>query len=95
VWKAYTTQASKFRWDLILEGNYLDLGRDVGNGEPEEATGGKMLYVQPGTRIYKKAVTIALGIKWPAWTDLNEEADQQGAEGTEDYRVEFTFSTLF
>lgn len=95
VWKAFTSHASKFRCDLILEGNYLDLGRDVTNGEPEEATGGEMLYVQPGIRLYKKAVTVALGIKWPAWTGLNEEENQQGAEGTEDYRVEFTFSTLF
>lgn len=95
VWKAYTSQAYKFRCDLILEGNYLDLGRDVTNGEPEEATGGKMLYVQPGIRLYKKAVTIALGVKWPAYKNLNEEEDQQGAEGTEDYRAELTFSTLF
>ena len=95
VYKAYTSQASKFRCDLIVEGNYLDLGRDVANGEPEAGTGGKMLYVQPGIRLYRKAITIALGVKWPGWTDLNEEEEQQGAEGTEDYRVEFTFSTLF
>ena len=29
-----------------------------------------------------------------SWTDLNEEDDQQGAEGKEDYRAIFTFSVL-
>jgi hypothetical protein len=29
------------------------------------------------------------------WTDLNEEGEQQGGEGTEDYRLVFAVSTLF
>jgi hypothetical protein len=95
VYKAYTNLDSRFRCDLILEGNYLSLGRDRSNGEDELATGGQMLYLQPGVRVYKESISIALGVKLPAWKDLNEEADQQGAEGTENYRVEFAFSALF
>ncbi len=95
VYKVYTNLDSKFRCDLILEGNYLALGRDRSNGEDEDATGGKMLYIQPGIRVYKKSVSMALGVKVPSWTELNEEECQQGAEGTENYRVDFTFSTLF
>ena len=95
VYKTYTNLESKFRFDLILEGNYLSLGRDRSNGVDELATGGNMLYIQPGTRLYKDNVSLALGVKFPAWTDLNEEGDQQGAEGTEKYRIELTFSTMF
>ena len=29
------------------------------------------------------------------WKGLNEEDEQQGAEGTEDYRLNFTISVLF
>ncbi len=62
---------AKFRFDWILEANYLDLGRDVADG------------------------VAALGVKVPVWTDLNEDEVQQGAEGKEDYRLEFTLSILF
>ena len=83
------------RLDGIFEANYLHLGRDLANGENEPATGGRILYVQPGARLYVKDFSAAAGVKFPAWTDLNEEWMQQGAEGTEDYRLEFTFSVLF
>ena len=49
----------------------------------------------PDCRFYVKNFTAAVGVKLPTWTELNEEASQQGAEGTENYRIEFTFSTLF
>lgn len=39
--------------------------------------------------------SFALGVKLPAWTDLNEEDEQQGAEGKENYRVIFSMSALF
>jgi hypothetical protein len=91
----YTRAESKFRLDGILEANYLDLGRDVADGVAEDGTGGRMLYIQPGFRLYKSNMSTALGVKFPVWTDLNEEDLQQGAEGTEEYRVEFTISILF
>jgi hypothetical protein len=49
----------------------------------------------PGVRAYWENVSVALGVKLPAWTDLNEEDEQQGAEGKENYRVIFSMSALF
>ncbi len=89
-----THARSKFRLDGNLEANYLKLGRDELCGEGEDATGGAMIYAVPGVRAYYKNTSIGLGVKVPAWTDLNEEDDQQGAEGKEDYRAIFTFSVL-
>ena len=40
-------------------------------------------------------VSLAFGVKVPTWTDLNEEDDQQGGEGTEHYRLVGTLSILF
>jgi hypothetical protein len=34
-------------------------------------------------------------VKTPVWTDLNEESEQRGAEGREDYRVILSASVLF
>jgi hypothetical protein len=95
VLKMYTNSEAKFRFDGIIEANYLDLGRDVADGIEELATGGQMLYLQPGIRLYKANMSTALGLKLPVWKDLNEEDFQQGAEGTEEYRLEFTLSILF
>ena len=95
VHKFYTNTKAQFRFDGILETNILNLGRDRADGMDEIATGGGMLYIQPGMRVYIKTVSAALGIKIPALTGLNEEDLQQGAEGTERYRLEFTFSALF
>jgi hypothetical protein len=53
-----------------------------------------MLYAVPGMRLYWDNVSVAFGFKLPAWTELNEEAEQQGGEGTEDYRLLFTLSAL-
>jgi len=89
-----TRSKSKFRIDAILEFDYLMLGRDVTNGVGELATGGHILYLLPGVRTYWKNTSAALGFKLPAWTSLNEEEFQQGAEGTENYRFIFTFSVL-
>ncbi len=82
------------RLDLNLEADYLSLGRDELEGVGEEATGGKILYALPGFRLYYKNVSAALGVKLPAWTELNEEDLQQGAEGKESWRLICTFSTL-
>lgn len=95
IYRAVTNPAKKFRLDLSGELNYLSLGRDEVNGQGEDATGGNMIYTTLGTRLYKDSSSLALGLKLPVWTNLNEEDDQQGAEGKESYRFLLTFSTLF
>lgn len=85
---------AKLRLDAVLEANYLSLGRDEADGVGEDATGGRLLYIVPGLRVYAGQTSLGVGIKVPAWTDLNEEDDQQGAEGKEAYRVIVSFSAL-
>ncbi len=95
VYRAQVDEARKFRMDLALEVQYLKLGRDSTNGIDETATGGQMIYLLPGVRFYWDNISSAVGIKTPVWTDLNEEDQQQGGEGTEDYRLIFSMSALF
>lgn len=95
VYKLATRAETRSRWDVFLEANYLALGRDQVEGAGEPATGGTMLYVQPGVRYYVNNLSFALGVKLPTWTDLNEKDDQQGAEGKERYRLLFSASALF
>lgn len=90
-----TLPESRFRLDGNLELNYLALGRDVENGAKAPATGGDMLYGVVGLRLYKDNLSLGLAVKRPIWTDLNEEADQQGAEGKERVRAIVTLSALF
>jgi hypothetical protein len=71
------------------------LGRDIENGAGAEATGGRILYLLPGVRLYQDNVSVAFGIKTPVWTNLNESALQQGAEGKEKYRLICSGSILF
>lgn len=94
-YRLHTNPDRKLRVDLSGELQYLKLGRDVENGVGALATGGKMLYAVPGVRFYKDDISAAFGIKVPVSTDLNEEADQQGGEGTEDYRLIFSLSKTF
>ncbi len=94
-YRMLTNQAKKLRLDGNMEFNFLNLGRDQEEGTGQDATGGKILYVLPGFRIYLQSTSIGLGVKVPILTDLNEKDDQQGAEGKEDYRVIFSFSALF
>ena len=86
---------SRFRLDGNAELNFLKLGRDVSQAGPELATGGEMLYGVLGVRLYQDNMSLGLALKKPIWTDLNEENQQQGAEGKEKYRFIATFSTLF
>ena len=95
IYKAYTNPEARFRIDGLVELNYLHLGRDKEDGVAESGTGGHILYVMPGVRAYWENVSFALGVKLPTWTDLNEEDEQQGAEGKEDYRLIFSVSALF
>lgn len=92
--RVLTRAESRLRLDLNFEANFLRLGRDELEGVGEEGTGGDMLYVVPGLRLFYGPSSVGLGVKVPTWTDLNEDALQQGAEGGEDYRVIFSFSTM-
>jgi hypothetical protein len=94
-WRLKADAASRFRLDGVLEAQYLGLGRDKTNGYGDLATGGKMLYLLPGVRIYKDSMSFAFGIKKAVWTRLNESSAQQGAEGKENYRAIFSASWLF
>jgi hypothetical protein len=86
---------SRFRLDGNAELNFLKLGRDVEDGIGAIATGGEMVYGVLGVRLYQDNMSLGLALKKPIWTDLNEENQQQGAEGREKYRFIATFSTLF
>jgi hypothetical protein len=94
-WRLHTDVDSRFRLDGVLEAQYLALGRDIENGTPAEATGGRVIYLLPGLRLYKGSTSFAIGIKKPVWTRLNESDLQQGAEGKEKYRVIASASFLF
>jgi hypothetical protein len=95
VYRLFSLSGPKLRLDANLELDYLRLGRDKLNGEGEAATGGQMLYLLPGLRGYWRNFSLAFGVKVPTWTDLNEEDDQQGGEGKEQYRLVGTLSILF
>ena len=94
-YRLLTVPRWKFRLDAHLEANYLSLGRDKSNGSGERATGGHILYAVPGVRAYWRNTSLAVGVKVPTWTNLNEESEQQGGEGKEDYRLICTLSLLF
>ena len=49
---------------------WVSEGRDRTDGLDESATGGKILYVQPGCRLYVKNFTAAVGVKLPIWTEF-------------------------
>jgi len=94
-YRVLTVPRWKLRLDAQLEANYLRLGRDKSNGSGERATGGHILYVVPGVRAYWRNTSLGVGVKVPTWTNLNEESEQQGGEGKEDYRLICTLSLLF
>ena len=93
--RLHTNPESRFRVDGVIEAQYLSLGRDKANGVPEDATGGEIVYLVPGLRFYKESFSFAVGIKTPVLTNLNEEDQQQGAEGKEKYRLIFSASMMF
>ncbi|NTW57664.1 MAG: hypothetical protein HGA43_00640 [Nitrospirae bacterium] len=100
VYELYGGDAKSFvsKFDGILEFNFLHLGRDKENGEGLTATGGDILYLSPGLRIAMPSLqnaSFGLSVKLPIWKDLNEQDQQQGAEGLEKYRVITTLSFFF
>ncbi len=90
-----TRAASGTRWDAVLELDGLRIGRDVSDGVPETATGGTILYLLPGLRLFKGPTSVACGVKVPLLKDLNEQPLQQGSEGTEHARLILTWSVLW
>jgi hypothetical protein len=74
------------------------LARDSENGRGEQASGGTILYLSPGLRFsFPKIPNASLGLmmKFPVWKNLNEENQQQGSEGLEQYRFIMTLSFFF
>ena len=94
IYRTYSSMQQKLRLDVSVEPQFLKLGRDRTNGRNERATGGNILYMLPGLRGYWRNISVAAGVKVPVWKNLNEESEQQGGEGTEEYRFIFTFSVL-
>ncbi|MGF1548865.1 MAG: hypothetical protein ACFCUG_16235, partial [Thiotrichales bacterium] len=95
VYRAFTDPARKLRVDAVLETQYLGLGRDEAERVGEAATGGDIYYAMPGVRVYWDRYSLGAGVKTLIRTRLNEESEQQGAEGKEDYRLVLSFSALF
>lgn len=85
------------RFDIIAESNILHLTKDQDDeNETDDATGGTILYLSPGLRAtFGKHVSLGMLIKLPTWKDLNNESEQQGAEGLEEYRAVVTCSISF
>lgn len=82
------------RVDLIAEANFLSLRRDLDeNRVPVDSSGGEILYLSPGARLtfYDRA-SLGLLYKFVGAKDLNDQSQQQGGEGLEDYRFIATFS---
>ncbi len=85
------------RLDLILEANILDLRMDMDeNRKQDTATGGTILYLSPGMRFtFYDNFSLGLLYKDVTWKDLNNESEQQGGEGLEEYRFIATVSAAF
>lgn len=85
------------RLDIIAESNMLHLTKDQDEDRnKDDATGGTILYLSPGLRAtFGKHVSIGVLVKLPTWKDLNNESEQQGAEGLEEYRAIVTCSISF
>jgi hypothetical protein len=86
------------RLDGMVELNLLYLTRDLESGVGLPATGGTILYISPGVRFAfprLKNANLGFMVKIPAWKHLNEESEQQGAEGRETYRAIGTLSFYF
>lgn len=93
-YRAWTDAERRMRLDFGAESQFLRIGRDRTNGAYDAATGGDIVYLVPGARLYWGRASAALGFKKPVWTQLNESPLQQGAEGKERYRIIFSLSFL-
>jgi hypothetical protein len=93
IYRAYGS--GRFRLDVSGELNGLHLQRDherndAGEMEQLRASGGDILYAGAGVRAYYGPFTVGLGVKRAALKSLNEQADQQGSEGLEEFRAALT-----
>jgi hypothetical protein len=100
VWRAWASGSKRI--DVVPELSVLNLQRDqsdeeTGTMEALDASGGTILYGQLGARATVGSFSLALGVERAVAKDLNEEADQQGSEGLEEYRASLTlgYSTRF
>lgn len=80
------------RVDLAGELNGLWLERDrarsaAGDLQPVAASGGLVLYAGVGLRAYFDRFSAAVGVRRAALKRLDEQAQQQGAEGLERFRA--------
>lgn len=92
-WRAYAS--GRFRADVSGELCFLHLQRDQEHARDLEASGGSILYAGLGLRAAYAGFSAALGAKVPVAKALNEQADQQGAEGLETLRASLTLSYSF
>jgi hypothetical protein len=98
VYRAYGK--GRVRLDAVAEVVGLNLQRDredVDLGGPESmtslrASGGNILYGSLGVRAYLGRLALGVGVKRAVAKQLNEAAEQQGAEGLEDFRISFALS---
>ena len=95
VYRLYTNAGKRLRIDTLIELNFLNIQRDEEDGNKLEGSGGKILYNTAGLRLYYRNISIGAGLKVPAWKNLNEDSQQQGAEGKEKYRAILTLTVLF
>jgi hypothetical protein len=90
VYRAWAGAAGRI--DVAAEGSLLDLQRDKTDqgGGPfgaMQASGGTILYGQLGARAYLGPVSVGLLVKRALARSLNEQAQQQGSEGLEQFRA--------
>ncbi|MBI5585281.1 MAG: hypothetical protein HY892_15825 [Deltaproteobacteria bacterium] len=82
----------------ILELNLLHLSPDTENGQAARASGGTILYLSPGLRFSFPGIqnaNLGVAMKFPILKNLNDESEQQGTEGLEQYRLVMTWSFFF
>ncbi|RME12373.1 MAG: transporter, partial [Aquificota bacterium] len=95
VYRVFRSQEKSLRLDLLTELNYLHLQKDRENGISVEDSGGDVVYGVFGGRLYYRRASLGAGVKLPLWKDLNQQSQQQGAEGKEKYRLIITLSLIF
>jgi hypothetical protein len=91
----------RVRIDGVAEILGLNLRRDREDddlGGPDamqslSASGGKILYASLGVRAYLGRFSVGLGVKRALFKALNEESQQQGSEGLENFRISLSIGT--
>jgi hypothetical protein len=89
-WRVWASAWS--RVDLVPELALLDLRRDREDDVALQASGGTILYGQLGVRATRGALAVGARVSRAVAKDLNEEAEQQGSEGLEEFRAALVVS---